>query len=137
MQRLVKLPYRLSTVVFYRALNHDSNYSNTNVRMGLPFSFDENKALDYVNQWRKSFWYLCLHYIFCYFLSYFSSKRLAPGDWQQTPVTITRRYLPCWSFSLTGTVHAEAYVTKYFYLNYLKNSLFLLDKTWCMVMGWY
>jgi hypothetical protein len=46
--------------------------------------------------------------------SYLSYKRLAPGDWQKTSVTITRRYLPCWSFSLEGNVSAEAYVRKYF-----------------------
>jgi hypothetical protein len=42
----------------------------------------------------------------------FSSKRLAPSDWQEAPVTITRRYLPFWSFSLKGSVYAEAYVRK-------------------------
>jgi hypothetical protein len=55
------------------------------------------------------------NYLFSFFslLSYLSSKRLAPSDWQQTPVTITRRYLPCWSFTLKGNVFAEAYVWKY------------------------
>ncbi|CAF3516346.1 unnamed protein product [Adineta steineri] len=93
MQRLIKFPNRLSTFVWYRTLTHDSTSSSTNTRTALPFSFDENKALDYFNRWRKSFW-------------------LAPNDWQQTPVTITQRYLPCWSFSLTGTVFAEAYIKR-------------------------
>jgi hypothetical protein len=48
-------------------------------------------------------------------LFYLSTKRLAPGDWQRASVTITRRYLPCWSFSLQGNVSAEAYVTEYFF----------------------
>ncbi|CAF2777730.1 unnamed protein product [Rotaria sp. Silwood2] len=90
MQRFIKHPCRWFTLVYHRALIHDSN---TNVRMGLPFSFDENKALDYFNRWRKSFW-------------------LAPGDWHKTSVTFTRRYLPFWSFSLKGSASAEAYVKR-------------------------
>ncbi|CAF1600129.1 unnamed protein product [Rotaria sp. Silwood1] len=38
--------------------------------------------------------------------------RLAPSDWQKTSVTLTRRYLPCWSFSLKGSASAEAYVKR-------------------------
>jgi hypothetical protein len=53
-----------------------------------------------------------LIFFFPHSLSYLSYKRLAPSDWQQASVTITRRYLPCWSFSLQGNVFAEAYVTK-------------------------
>lgn len=56
MQRFLKLPCRLSTIIYYRTVSHNANYSNPTVRMGLPFSFDENKALDYFNQWQKSFW---------------------------------------------------------------------------------
>jgi len=56
MQRLIKLPSRVFTLVYHRTLTHDSGSSTTNVRMGLPFAFDDSKALNYFNRWRKSFW---------------------------------------------------------------------------------
>ena len=56
MQRLLRFPCRWSTCIYPRAFIHDSNSSNAHTRMGLAFSFDENKALDYFNRWRKSFW---------------------------------------------------------------------------------
>ncbi|UJR31803.1 hypothetical protein I4U23_019280 [Adineta vaga] len=93
MQRFIKLPCRLSTIIHSRTVTYETNSSTKTSRMGLPFSFDENKALDYFRRWQKSFW-------------------LAPSDWQRTPVTVTQRYLPCWSFSLTGSVYAEAYVKR-------------------------
>ncbi|CAF3698432.1 unnamed protein product [Rotaria sordida] len=93
MQRFVQHPCRCFTLIYHRALIHNSSYSNKNVRMGLPFSFDENKAFEYFNRWRKSFW-------------------LAPDDWKKTSVTFTRHYLPCWSFSLKGSASAEVYVKR-------------------------
>ncbi|CAF1548361.1 unnamed protein product [Adineta ricciae] len=90
MQRFLKFSCRSSFALYCRTLtSRQASSSNGTVRMGLPFSFDEKTALDYFNRWRKSF---------C--------------DWQQTPVTVTQRFLPCWSFSLTGTVYADAYVKR-------------------------
>ena len=56
MQRLVHLSVRASTRVASRGLAQDFEHSDRTVRMGLPFSFDDSKALDYFNRWRKSFW---------------------------------------------------------------------------------
>ncbi|CAF1137248.1 unnamed protein product [Rotaria magnacalcarata] len=90
MQRLLKHSCRWSTLFYHRAFIHDSS---STARMGVPFTFDDSKALDHFNRWRRSFW-------------------LAPGDWKTTSVTLTRRYLPCWSFSLKGSAYAEAYVKR-------------------------
>ena len=56
MQRLINLSVRASTRAGRRGLAQDFEHSNGTVRMGLPFSFEESKALDYFNRWRKSFW---------------------------------------------------------------------------------